>query len=86
MSSTITVCRDIDSSDKAWLQAEAKRVGLSMESYVRQMIEERRAKTQQKEKPSEVFKRYFGAENDVDLPELLKIGARPIDFSDGDAL
>ena len=31
MSSTITV-RDIDPSDKAWLQAEAKRVGLSMES------------------------------------------------------
>ena len=85
MSSTITV-RDIDPSDKAWLQAEAKRVGLSMESYVRKMIEERRAKTQQNEKPSEVFKRCFGAENGVDLPELPKIGARPIDLSDGDAM
>ena len=85
MSSTITV-RDIDPSDKAWLQAEAKRVGLSMESYVRKMIEERRAKTQQKEKPSEVFKRYFGAENGVDLPEFPKVGARPIDFNDGDAM
>lgn len=51
MSSTITV-PDIDPSDKAWLQAEAKRVGLSMESYVRKMIEERHAKTQQKEKPN----------------------------------
>ena len=85
MSSTITV-RDIDPSDKAWLQAEAKRVGLSMDSYIRKMIEERRAKTHQKEKPSEVFKRYFGAENGVDLPELPKFGAQPIDFSDGDAM
>ena len=85
MSSTITV-RDIDPSDKAWLQAEAKRVGLSMDSYIRKMIEERRAKTQQKEKPSEVFKRYFGAENGVDLPELSKVGAQPIDFSNGDAM
>ena len=85
MSSTITV-RDIDPSDKAWLQTEAKRVGLTMESYVRKMIEEKRAKTQQKEKPSEVFKRYFGAENGVDLPELPKVGVRPIDFNDGDAM
>ena len=84
MSSTITV-RDIDPSDKAWLQAEAKRAGLSVDSYVRKMITERRAKTQQKEKPSEVFKRYFGPENGVDLPELPKIGARPIDFNHGDA-
>ena len=84
MSSTITV-RDIDPSDKAWLQAEAKRVGLSMELYVRKMIEERHAKTRQKRKPSEVFKRYFGPENGVDLPELPKVGARSIDFSDGDA-
>ena len=57
-----------------------------MESYVRQMIEERRAKTQQKEKPSEVFKQYFGAQNGFDLPELTKVGAQPIDFSDGDAM
>ena len=85
MSSTITV-RDIDPSDKAWLQAEAKRVGLSMDSYIRKMIEERRAKTHQKEKPSEVFKRYFGAENGVDLPEIPTVGARPIDFSNGDAM
>ena len=85
MSSTITV-RDIDPSDKAWLQAEAKRVGLSVKSYVRKMIEERRAKTRQKEISSEVFKRYFGAENGVDLPELPKVGSRPIDFSDGDAM
>lgn len=84
MSSTITV-RDIDPGDKAWLQAEAKRVGLSMESYVRKMIEERRAKTQQREKPSEVFKRYFGPENGVDFSQRPKVGVRPIDFSDGDA-
>ncbi len=83
MSSTITV-RDIDPSDKAWLQAEAKRVGVSMEAYIRKMIEERRAKTQVDEKPSEVFKRYFGAENGVDLPERQKVGYRPIDFEDGD--
>lgn len=66
MSSTITV-RDIDPGDKAWLQAEAKRLGLSMELYVRKMIEEKRANTQQQEKRSEVFKRYFGPENGVDF-------------------
>ena len=82
MSSKITV-RDIDPGDKAWLQAEAKRVGLSMELYVRKMIEEKRANTQQQEKPYEVFKRYFGPENGVDLPELPKVGARPIDFVAG---
>ena len=85
MSSTITVRRDIDPSDKAWQQAEAKRVGLSMESYARKIIEETRAKTRQKEKPSEVFKRFFGPENSVDFPEMPKVGARPIDFSNGDA-
>ena len=85
MSSTITV-RDIDPSDKAWLQAEAKRVGVSMEAYIRKMIEERRAKTQVDEKPSEVFKRYFGKENGVDLPERPKVGYRPINFEDGDAV
>lgn len=84
MSSTITV-RDIDPSDKAWLQAEAKRVGLSMESYVRKMIEERRAKTETRDKPSEVFKRYFGPENGVDLPERPKVGIRPVSFDEGDA-
>ena len=81
MSSTITV-RDIDPSDKAWLQAEAKRVGLSMEAYVRKMIEDRRAKTQVREKPSDVFKRYFGEDNGVDLPARPKVGIRPVDFSE----
>lgn len=84
MSSTITV-RDIDPTDKAWLQAEAKRVGLSMESYIRKMIEERRARSQVDEKPSDVFRRYFGEENGVDLLERPKVGVRPVDFSDDDA-
>ena len=39
MNSTITV-RDIDSRDKAWLEREARLVGVSMEEFVRRLIRE----------------------------------------------
>lgn len=83
MGTTITV-RDIDPGDKAWLQAEAKRLGLSMEAYVRKLIGDQRAVSETKEKPSEVFRRYFGPENGVELPPRGQYGYRPIEFGDDD--
>lgn len=81
MSSTITV-RDVPPRDKSWLQREARRLGISMEELVRRIIRERRKKGQSEEKPSEVFRRYFGPEHGVDLPPRSKYGYRPIEFAD----
>ena len=83
MSSIITV-RNIDSGDKAWLQQEAKDQGVSMEEIVRRLIREKRQKAQTREKPSEVFRRYFGPEHGVELPPRGKYGYRPVEFQDSD--
>jgi plasmid stability protein len=83
MSSIITV-RNIDSGDKSWLQQEAKDQGVSMEEIVRRLIREKRQKAQTREKPSEVFRRYFGPEHGVELPPRGKYGYRPVEFQDSD--
>jgi len=83
MSSIITV-RNIDSGDKSWLQQEAKDQGVSMEEIVRRLIREKRQKAQSREKPSEVFRRYFGPEHGVELPPRGKYGYRPVEFQDRD--
>ena len=83
MSSIITV-RNIDSGDKSWLQQEAKDQGVSMEEIVRRLIREKRQKAQTREKPSEIFRRYFGPEHGVELPPRGKYGYRPVDFQDRD--
>lgn len=64
--STITV-RDIDAGDKSWLQREAKRLGLSMEEFVRRLIRDTREKAVRGETPSQAFRRYFGPEHGVEL-------------------
>lgn len=81
MGSTITV-RDLHTPDKRWLQREAKRRGVSMEELVRRIIHEAREKAESREKPSDVFRRYFGPENGIELPPRGKAGYRPIEFSD----
>ena len=68
MSSTVTV-RDIDPADKAWLKREARQVGVSMEEFIRRLIREKRTKAGYRATPSEAFKRYFGSEHGVELPE-----------------
>lgn len=80
MGSSITV-RDIDPGDKAWLRHEARRMGVSMEEFVRRMIREKRMETRRLMKPSEVFARYFGPENGVDLPPPVRYRYRPVEFS-----
>ncbi len=80
MSSTITV-RDIDSTDKAWLKREARQVGVSMEEFVRHLIREKRAKAERRAKPSEAFKRYFGPEHGVELPESGHLAYRKVEFA-----
>ena len=69
MSSTVTV-RDIDPADKAWLKREARQVGVSMEEFIRRLIRDKRAKAERRATPSETFRRYFGPEHGVELPEL----------------
>ena len=75
----ITV-RGLEPSDKAWLQAEARRTGLSMEAYVRRLIHERRTASEDAERPSEIARRLFGPEHGVDLPPRERFGFRSIEF------
>ncbi len=81
MSSVITV-RDIDPGDKAWLRHEARHVGLSMEEYVRRLIRERREKAERRLKPSQAFKKHFGAEHGIELPRPKSYRHKPVTFAD----
>lgn len=81
MSSTVTV-RDIDPADKAWLKREARQVGVSMEEFVRHLIREKRARAEHRTSPSETFKRYFGPEHGVELPESGHHKYRKVEFSE----
>ena len=83
MPSTLTI-RGIDSGDKSWLKIEARRIGVSMEEFVRRLIKEKRAKTERRPKPSEAFARHFGPEHGIDLPPPARIGCRPLRFSEED--
>ena len=58
MNTSITV-RDIDLSDKSWLQREAHQIGVSMEEMVRRLIHEKRTKTERRLKPAEAFAQHF---------------------------
>ena len=77
MGSVITV-RNIDPGDKSWLEREACRHRISMEEFVRRLIHEKREKTEQRDTPSEVFRRYFRPEHGVDLPLPKQYGCRPV--------
>lgn len=68
MSSTMITVRDIDKADKAWLKAEARRLGISMEELVRRVIREKRERAKPTKKPSEIARRLFGPEHGFDLP------------------
>ena len=57
-------------------------MGLSMEAYVRKLIGEHREKSETREKPSEVARRLFGAENGIEPLPSSKVGYRPLDFQD----
>ena len=81
MSTTVTV-RGIDPADKAWLKREARQVGVSMEEFVRHLIREKRAKAELRASPSESFKRYFGPEHGVELPESGHYAYRRLKFED----
>ena len=80
MSSTVTV-RDIDPADKAWLKREARQVGVSMEEFIRRLIREKRAKAERRATPSEAFRRYFGPEHGVELPEPRHYAYRKVEFA-----
>ena len=78
MTSTITV-RDINPSDKAWLQREARHFGVSVEEFVRRLIRE---KCRRSAKPSEAFKRFCGPEHGVELPARPHYGYKPVTFDE----
>lgn len=79
MGSTITV-RRIRAGDKAWLKREARRAGVSMEEFVRRLIRGERERARRLVKPSEVFRRHFGAEHGVELPARSGYGYRQVKF------
>jgi len=81
MSSMMTI-RGIDPKDKSWLQREARRLGVSMEELVRRIIHEKRERALRRERPSEAFRRHFGPEHGVELPERSRYGYRPVQFED----
>ena len=81
MSSSVTV-RDLDPRDKSWLKREARRLGISMEEFIRWLVREKRARSERHAKPSEAFKRYFGPEHGVELPPPARYGSRPVEFTD----
>ena len=76
MKSSITV-RDINSADMAWLEREARELGISMEELVRRLIREAREPSRRRAKPSEAFKRFFGPEHGVELPAFRRYAYRP---------
>ena len=80
MNTSLTV-RGMDPADKSWLKREAGLVGVSMEEFVRRLIHEKRAKTERRPKPSEVFARYFGEQHGVELPPPAPWVHRPPRFS-----
>ncbi len=82
MSTTVTV-RKVDKEDKAWLEREARRLGVSMEEFVRRLIREKREKAKERAKPSEIFKRHFGPEGGIDLPPRAGYGYQPLDLTSG---
>ncbi len=81
MRTTITV-RNLDPSDKAWVEQEAKRLGLSMEAFIRRLVHEKRREREAAETPSATFAALFGPEHGVDLPFESHAAYRPLDFSD----
>ena len=81
MSSTVTV-RNLDPRDKSWLKREARRLGISMEEFIRRLIRKERARCERHANPSEAFKRHFGPEHGVELPPPARYGYRPIEFTD----
>ena len=81
MHSVITV-RNIDPGDKFWIEREARHRGISMEEFVRRLIREKREKSERREPPSQVFRRYFGPEHGVELPLARRYGYRPVTLPD----
>ncbi len=85
MSTVITV-RGIEPGDKSWLKRAARDAGVSMEEFVRRLIREGRERAERRTKPSEVFKRYFGPEDGIDLPPPDRYGYKPVEFADEDGV
>ena len=84
MAGNVITVRDIDPGDKSWIRREAEQHGVSMEEYVRRLIREKRKMSEGHQKPSEAFRRYFGAEHGVELSLPRSHGYRPVTFADDD--
>ena len=78
---TSMTVRDIDPGDKSWLRCYSRQRGVSMEEMVRQLIREKRAKTERRPKPSEAFARHFGEQYGIELPVPVRSGHKSTSFS-----
>ena len=72
------IVSDIDPGDIAWLEREARKIGMSVEEFLRRLIHEQRTKTERRPKPSEAFARHFGEAQGVELPATARRGYRPV--------
>ena len=81
MRSTVIV-RGLDPNEKSWLKREARRLGISMEEFVRRLIREERERSERRATPSEAFRRYFGPEHGVELAPPARYGYRQVEFTE----
>ncbi len=77
MGSAIIV-RKLNPGNKSWIRQEAASRGISMEEFVRRLINESRRRSQESIKPSEAFQQYFGQENGIELPVSERYGYKPV--------
>ena len=77
-------CGDEPTYHQVYMRRNKPRGGhpASDEIIIHDMDEE--DEVEPREKPSEVFKRYFGPEHGVALPPRSRYGYRPLDLSDGE--
>ena len=79
MKYTIKV-RGLTRADKSWLQAEARKAGISMAEFVRRLIRKQREEITRQQSVADIWLRCFGPEHGFELPPRGQYGYRPVEF------
>ena len=85
MTTTTITVRGLSPQDKSWLLREARARGVSMAALVRELIHERREKSERHTGLAEAFERHFGPEHGVELPPRARYGYQPWDQAETSA-
>lgn len=84
MTYTIKV-RGLTRAEKSWLQAEARKAGISMAEFVRRLIRKEREESARRGSVSDICRRYFGPEHGVELSPRGQYGYRPLEFPEDES-